>query len=114
MRLCPSVEHMGRVQDEDIPLATPIIDDQASERAGAPQIPTYQKALEELESAEGPAVAAVTSRLQLLHAVLQVTTPCLACPAGESLRSPPPATFSLSLSLQAEIEKVPFCRPCGC
>lgn len=62
------------VQDEDIPLATPILDDQAPERAGAPQIPTYQTAVEDLESSQGPAVEAVKSRLQLLHSILQVGT----------------------------------------
>lgn len=67
---------VGDLQDEDIPLATPILDDQAPERAGAvPHLPTYQKAVEELESSQAPAAGAVKSRLQLLHSVLQVGTP---------------------------------------
>ena len=66
------------MQDEDIPLATPILDEQAPERAGAvPHLPTYQIAIEELESSQAPAAEAVKSRLQLLHSVLQVCIPSL-------------------------------------
>lgn len=78
----PGKLHKGNAcgtQDEDIPLATPILDDQAPERAGTPQIPTYQKAVEDLESSNDPGAQAVRSRLLLLHSILQVDTHLLSC-----------------------------------